>query len=278
MPHRTPYRLAAVDIDDTLLGPDARVSAENAAAVAELARRGVRVVLASGRSHANMLPFHRELGLGAGPVISSHGAVARDAEGDGVWFVRPVPPALAAEVTREGRARGFSVVQYRLDGVYVQARTPWTDYEGSRNAEPQHVVADLTAPGGTDVTKVMWIDDPAAVARAVPGARAAFGDRLTVTPTDAEYLEFCAAGVDKGSALAAVAERLGVSRAQVLAFGDGNNDVAMLAWAGLGVAMDHARPAAQRAARLVAPEGDPETSLARAVALALGGTPAAVGA
>ena len=58
-----PYRLAAVDIDDTLVGPDKRVGAANRAAVQQLRGCGCRVVLASGRRHANMLPFHRELGL-----------------------------------------------------------------------------------------------------------------------------------------------------------------------------------------------------------------------
>jgi hydroxymethylpyrimidine pyrophosphatase-like HAD family hydrolase len=55
-----------------------------------------------------------------------------------------------------------------------------------------------------------------------------------------------------------------------VAFGDGNNDAAMLAWAGLGVAMPHAAPSALAAADLIAPEGDPETALARAVELVLG--------
>jgi hydroxymethylpyrimidine pyrophosphatase-like HAD family hydrolase len=67
-----------------------------------------------------------------------------------------------------------------------------------------------------------------------------------------------------------VAERLGVPRARVLAFGDGNNDAPMLAWAGLGVAMFHARPAAREAATFVAPAGDPETALARAVRAVIG--------
>jgi hydroxymethylpyrimidine pyrophosphatase-like HAD family hydrolase len=57
-----------------------------------------------------------------------------------------------------------------------------------------------------------------------------------------------------------------VPASRVLAFGDGNNDAPMLAWAGLGVAMPHGRPAAHKAARRIAPGGDPETALARAIA------------
>lgn len=266
------YRLAAVDIDDTLVGPDGVVSAENAAAVATLVDRGVHVVLASGRSHANMLPFHAQLGLGAGPVVSSQGALVREAAPDGaVWQVAPIAPALVEALTRDGRARGCAVEQYRLDGVYLDTRTRWTEYDQSRNVDRQRLVPDLLAVGADDpVLKIIWLDDPDRIAATAPAAAARYAGTLVVTPTDPPYLEFTAPAVTKAEAVALVAARLGVARDEVLAFGDGNNDASMLAWAGLGVAMDHARPAAIAAADRVAPAGDPETALSRAVALALG--------
>ena len=70
--------------------------------------------------------------------------------------------------------------------------------------------------------------------------------------------------------MAAVASRYGIMPEQVMAFGDGNNDVSMLAWAGLGIAMDNGRPAAKAAAKRVSPPGKPETALARAVASIVG--------
>jgi len=267
---RTRFALAGLDIDDTLLGPDWRISAENAAAVRELRRRGVHVVLASGRSHANMLRFHRELGLDDGPIVSAQGAVVRPASGGAPWLERTIVPALAAHVTRDGLARGFAVQHYRGDEILVQGQSTWTAWDQSRNDAPHVVVDDLLADGAAGVTKIIWLGEPAAIAASAIDAPAAYAGTLTVTPTDPPYLEFYDARASKASALAVVAERLGVTREQVLAFGDGNNDAPMLAWAGLGVAMDHAKPAAREAARLVAPAGDPESSLARAVRLALG--------
>jgi hydroxymethylpyrimidine pyrophosphatase-like HAD family hydrolase len=72
-------------------------------------------------------------------------------------------------------------------------------------------------------------------------------------------------GVNKATALAKVAEQFGVLREQVLTFGDGENDVQMLAWAGMGVAMRHGNPAAIAAAKLISPPGPPETAFARAI-------------
>ena len=96
-------------------------------------------------------------------------------------------------------------------------------------------------------------------------------DRLLVTITESWSLEFSALDANKRDGVAALAKRLGVSREAVLAFGDGNNDVQLLEWAGMGVAMPHGRPAAHSAANFVAPAGNPEAALARGVEVVMQG-------
>jgi Cof subfamily protein (haloacid dehalogenase superfamily) len=272
---RPRFAVAAVDIDDTLVGLDGVVSSANKEALARLVAVGTRVVLASGRSHANMLPFHRALGLPPGPIISSQGAVVQESDTSAVRFAYAMSPEDVAAVTRDGRERGFAVQHYRTSGIHTETRTRWTEYDQARNAEPHREVPDLLAVGEAgavpdDVVKMIWLGDPDAVTHAVAAAHARHDARLAVLRTDAPYLEFSPANVNKATALAAVAESLGASQAEVVAFGDGNNDAEMLAWAGVGVAMPHAAPSALAAADLIAPEGDPETALARAVEMVLG--------
>lgn len=266
------FLLAAVDIDDTLVGPDGVISAANAAAVAALLADGTHVVLASGRSHTNMLPFHRALGLPPGPVISAQGAVVQESDTGALRFSHAMPAPEVAEVTRDGRAQGFAVQHYRPGGIHLDTRTRWTEYDQTRNSELHVHVSDLLTSGeegGTprDVAKIIWLGDPEAITGAVAATHARYDTRLAVTRTDPPYLEFSASNVSKATALAAVADALGVARAQVVAFGDGNNDAAMLAWAGMGVAMPHAAAKALGAADVIGPDGDPETALARAIAL-----------
>jgi len=268
------FALAAVDIDDTLVGHDGAISEANAAAVRRLVALGIRVLLASGRSHANMLPFHRQLGLPAGPIISAQGAIAQDSDTGAVWFEIAIPTAEVTEVTRDGLAHGFAVQHYRPTGIHVDRKSKWTEYDQSRNAEPHRFVDDLLVSGAggavpDDVAKIIWLGDPEAIDAATAPAHARYEPRLVVTRTDPPYLEFSAPNVTKATALAAVATTLGVAQADTLAFGDGNNDAAMLKWAGLGVAMPHASPAALAAADRIGPDGDPETALARAVAMVL---------
>lgn len=266
-----PFRLAAIDLDDTLLGPDKQISAANAAAVRTLQEYGVRVILASGRRHENMLRFHQQLGL-KGPIVSSGGALVKDAETGEILHQHPVPADLAAQLVVEGTAKGMTLIYYRSDGVYVCERTVWTDLYQRRAGEELIIYGDLTRLAGDTPQKIIWCDKPERVASLLPEMKSYYSGRLEVIITDPEFLEFTAVGVDKALGLAAVAKRYGIEPAQVLSFGDGNNDVAMLKWAGLGVAMSNARPSAKAVAALVSPPGDPEVSLARAIAMVLDNT------
>ncbi len=104
-----PYRLAAIDLDDTLLGPDKQISAANVTAVCQLQERGVRVILASGRGHENMLRFHRHLGL-SGPIVSCQGALVKDAETEEILHKHFVSSDLAMELVAEAKVSNLAVI------------------------------------------------------------------------------------------------------------------------------------------------------------------------
>jgi hydroxymethylpyrimidine pyrophosphatase-like HAD family hydrolase len=89
--------------------------------------------------------------------------------------------------------------------------------------------------------------------------------KLYVVRTDDEILELAAPETNKAFGAQAVARMLGIDSKNVAAFGDGNNDVKLLSWAGLSVAMDHGRESARQAAKFVSPPGSPGTAFARAV-------------
>lgn len=263
------YTLAAIDIDDTLLGPDATISDDNRRAIRTLQEHGALVVLASGRSHANMMPYHHALDLPAGPVISAQGAVVRESATGAVWHCSAMHPDQVIAVTQEGRALGFSVLHYTLDAICIEGYSPWQQIDQERNATAHQLVPDLLQQPIDQITKIIWMGPVATIAQTVPQAQASLGERVAVIPTDPNYLEFAAPGINKAVGLSALAARLGIAQREVLAFGDGLNDVEMLAWAGRGVAMSHARDAAKSAAAMVSPDGPHASSLARAVTLAL---------
>ncbi|WP_165250092.1 Cof-type HAD-IIB family hydrolase [Paludisphaera soli] len=261
------FALAAIDIDETLIGHDKTIGPENRRAIARLQSLGCRVVLASGRRHANMLPYYAELGLDDF-VVSSQGARVQHATTGEVLHRAEITPEPAARLVAEGLERDFTVLLWLEDRVVAQERTRWIgSYE--RLCDDPVGIVDLASLAGRSAEKVVWIAEPEVVARTADEVRKRLGDRTLVTITEPWSLEFSAPDANKRDGLAALARKLGIRREAVLAFGDGNNDAEMLAWAGTGVAMPHARPSARSAARIVAPEGDRESALARGIEEAL---------
>jgi Cof subfamily protein (haloacid dehalogenase superfamily) len=265
-----PFRLAAVDLDNTLLGADKKISAANARAIQQLRSRNIQVVLASGRRHENMLQFHRQLGL-SGAIVSSGGALVKQAETDEILLSQSISTELALDLAITGTEQKVSLIYYHLDGVYVRDESEWTALYQQQTKENLIVQNNLHDLASQPPFKVLWSDTPERIADLLPQMRERYGDRLEVIITDPQNLEFTAIGVDKAVGVASVAQHYNLAPSQVLSFGDGNNDAPMLKWSGFGVAVGHASPSAKAAADFIVPDGDPETSFARAVDAVLAG-------
>ncbi|HZT40660.1 MAG TPA: Cof-type HAD-IIB family hydrolase [Chthonomonadaceae bacterium] len=237
-----PYRLCAIDLDDTLLGPDHQISARNARAVAAAIAKGVTVVLASGRMHESTLIFARQLGLDT-PVISYHGALVKHARTGEVWWHERLPGDLGAVVLDYCSEHSLHLNFYLNDHLYVAAYTPWIKLYHERTSSPFEVLPDFYVTlRGAAPTKLIIIDTPETTDRLLPYFQDLFADSLYITKSNVEYLEFTSPNVNKGRALEMVAHRFGFTAADTIAFGDSWNDVPMLQWAGLGVAVGNARP------------------------------------
>lgn len=257
-----PYRMAVFDMDDTLLGPDKKISAENLAALAGLRAAGVELVIASGRFQGNVAVFEQRLGF-LGWIISSGGAVVSNAATGEILHELTVPHDLALDVFHRGREAGLCLVGYRRSGIFCDAQSEWTDrYKRVTGQVPTADIAALTDGG---LQKLIWITHPERIAELTPQMQEEYRDRLYVVNTEPEMLEFLNPHTNKARAVELLARRLQIPREQIIAFGDGNNDVPMLQWAGMSIAMAHGREAARQAARKVSPAGNPATAVARSL-------------
>lgn len=250
-----PYRLAAIDLDETLLGRDHAISQRNALAVRSMVACGATCVIASGRMHEATTRYAEELDL-RGPLISYNGAMVRELSTGELWFHRPVPGPLATDVIDFCARYGHHLNYYLNDRLFVADRGAWAEVYLRQTGSPMEVAGDLKVFAGTEPTKMILIDTVETTDRLLELFRGRFGETLTVMKTNPEYLEFMHPAASKGAALELVAKRLSVRREEVVAFGDGHNDVAMLRWAGLGVAMGTGKEEAISAADRVAPPFD----------------------
>lgn len=253
-------RLLALDLDGTVIGSDRRISRAVRASVAAAMAQGVFVTLATGREFRSAMPFAQELGL-RDPLICCQGAVVRDPVTDVLLHHTPMPGPLAAEAIELLHGGGTCVIAC-LDERYgiVEDGEPFAGFVRRWGApDPAHM---LVAPNlaelarATPPTKVMFFGEPPLIERELARLAAHFGDALALVRSDAWMGEATAAGLSKGRALETLARRLGIAREEVIAIGDHHNDVPMLEWAGLGLAMGNAPVEVQRVADAVLPPVD----------------------
>ncbi len=261
-------RLAIIDLDGTLLGPDKRVGRANREALRSLRSAGFEIIIASGRHHQNILGLAEHTGP-LGWIISSQGAVVRHAGINEQLHEFTVPEADALALYDTGRKAGLSVLVYHRDGVFMEEESEWTRLYATRAGwTPQK--ADLARLAASGVQKVILSAAPATMAQLGPELDRVFGERLYVVAVDDEATEFLSPRANKALAAETLVHKLAVERADTVAFGDGNNDAELLSWAGFSVAMAHGRAAALQAASIVSRFGPPESAFARAVAAVLG--------
>ena len=257
-----PYRLAIFDIDDTLLGPDRQISRENVDALARLREEGVEVVIASGRHMSNIAEFEKTLGF-QGWIISAGGAVVSHAATGEVLYEMTVPQEIGLDLFHRGRRQGISLIGYHRSGIFCDAPSEWIHLYTRRTR--QLPIADIPELIGTGLQKLIWTTSRERVAVLTPELQREFQDRLYVVNTEHEMIEFLNPRTNKALAAEALSKKLRIDRQDVLAFGDGNNDVPLLQWAGMSVAMAHGRETAKRAAKRISPEGPAGTAVARAL-------------
>jgi len=237
-----------------VLSLDLRVDERDVAALGRAVGAGVRVVACTGRPFPGALPWVHRLGL-RDPFVCYQGAQVRGLDGS-MLLDHGVAHELAMEVVRWCRERHVHVQAYRDDELFVEHDTPYGRAYSEHAGMEMHVVPDLDAAMGPTTPKVVMVADEADVERMLPEVRRQWAGRLYAATSMPTYIEFTNVDADKRRALEFLCRELDVSEADTVAVGDGRNDLPMLEWAALGVAVSTAAPEVLAAAgRVIGPPG-----------------------
>ncbi len=257
------YRLIALDLDGTLLNEDLTISPGVLRALHLAKRRGILLTLASGRGYPSMEHWVRQLGIAA-PVIGYQGAVITDPRTRQRVYQQTFSRGLIGELRDFARENDLSLTLYVDDEIYVEEKRHADAFYDKWFGLPCHVVNDLSLSVAGEPIKFIIIGSEDELDRMRPVVERRLGGKLRIMRSHRYFLEGLSLGANKGSALAWLAERLGVARQETMAIGDSGNDREMIAWAGLGVAMGNASAEVKAVADHVAP-GIDDDGVARAI-------------
>ncbi len=262
-------RLIATDLDGTLLDTHGEISGRNANAIRRAREKGVIVCVATGRIHATGAPFHRALGLD-GPIIAVNGAWIQ--HGEAILERHAIPQDAFEDGLRiaEGyEVSPMAVVEDKM--MYLSENKRYLErilgfYEdGSCFAELSsraEMIERVKASGCERLSFISFETGALAALRAELEER--LSERLEVSSSWATNVEIGKAGISKGYAVERLAAKYRITREEVMALGDHDNDVSMLQYAGYSVAMGNASDTAKAAARYVT-DTNAEDGFARAL-------------
>ncbi len=246
-------RLIALDMDDTLLRPDLTISPACYSLLREAMARGIKVILASGRMYQSVQLYAEQLGLSGMPLITYNGALVRFAGYGETIFHSPLQIEPARELILSLRETGLHINVYINDELFMED----LDEEGKdyveRNRLKFNLVKDLTTVLVSRPTKVLASGPPEEISKVYKEIARKYRGWISFTRSRPRFLECLAPGVNKGLALAKVAGYFGLAPHEVMAVGDAPNDLEMLKWAGIGIAMGNSPPEVQKAADWTAP-------------------------
>ncbi len=246
-------RLIALDLDGTLLDEELRISPRVRRALQAAQAQGVQVTLATGRSTVTARPFAEALGIQA-PIIGYQGGQIAEPGSGATLLEHSMAKDMAHAAVARAEAEDLDLSLYSRDVVYFrQLRFPQPFYERwfglpIRHAPDLHTVVEATPP-----MKFIIIAEPPEADIIEARWKAGFDGQLHVVRSHRLFVEGNPPGVSKGTALAWLAERLGLPQASVMAIGDNDNDITMVEWAGVGVAMGNGSPALKAVADWIAP-------------------------
>jgi Cof subfamily protein (haloacid dehalogenase superfamily) len=252
-------KLLVLDIDGTISGESNQIEEPVKQAIKAAQAKGVQIAIATGRMYRSALRFHQDIGSNL-PLMAYQGAWIQDPLTQKIHRHLPVSIETAHQLLdhfEQPELRSLLSVHFYInDQLYVREVTRETQiYAGRSNIEPI-AVGDLRTVLTTAPTKVLALsDDIALIEKLLGSLRQRYTPaELYLTTSVATFFEATNPLVNKGTAVRYLAEEiLGLNAANVMTIGDNFNDLEMLQYAGVGVAMGNAPADVQAIANWVAP-------------------------
>lgn len=261
-------KLIAIDLDGTLLNKDRKVTTEVNEAIRAAKEAGIYVVLCTGRPFPGVVPLIEELGLEESDdyVITYNGALVQNTHTREsiIDYTMTHQDYLVLEKAAAEAGSHFHAIHN--DGIFTPNRdiSKYSVHESFIIGIPLFYRTPEEMDPTVKYNKMMMIDEPSVLEAAIARLPQSVWDTYTILRSEPFYLEILNKEASKGKAVAALAARLGIDRKEVMAIGDSGNDIDMVDFAGIGIAMDNATDQVKDVADFITTSNN-ENGVARAI-------------
>lgn len=244
-------KLIAIDLDGTLIAGEDVISDDNIAAIHRAGRHGAAVIIVTGRPYVSADAVASRVGLPPVPLVGFNGAMIRWSRGGKQLTNTCLAADVAEEIVDQCLRQGLHLQYYLDDQMYVSQDNEQVRRYCRRNGMQYIEEPDLRRFAGQQPLKLLVIDHATRIGPLLDDARQRWDERIYVTRSMPEYLEFLSPQASKGRALDWLLEFFDLPRERSLAIGDAMNDLPLLQRAGVPVAMPHADEDLKRIAHFV---------------------------
>ena len=236
------YKLIALDMDGTLLNEEKKISQGNLRAIKTAKESGKKVVLATGRPLLGIRRFLKELDLISEEdfVIAFNGALVQNTKTGRVISKTTLTLKDYKELYEISKSLNVNIHALSENEVLTPKSSKYTLVEAQLNDIPIIEIPVEEISNEFTIVKVMFIDEPEILEKIIPQIPAEIMEKYSVVRSAPFFLEFLDKTVNKGAGVDAVAKELGLTKEEIICVGDAGNDIDMIKYAGLGVAMENA--------------------------------------
>lgn len=259
------YKLISIDLDDTLLNDSLEISEENLKAITYAHNKGIKVVICTGRAINSVRQLLDKIGIfnKEDYFISFNGAVISSVQGN-IIFKKEITSPFIAQLVEFGKVEGVDIQLYSEDQLYVDKYTKGIEQYEILSGTKAELVHDLKNLNTT--LKVLYNSYDIDKLERIKGKICSKLQKdLNVFYSKVNYLEVLIADANKGLALEYLASYLGISKEEVIAIGDSENDIFMIKYAGLGVCMKNGRDSVKQISQYVTSKDNNENGVAEVI-------------
>lgn len=234
------YKLMVVDIDGTLVNSEGKLTDRTKEAVKLAVEKGLVFTIASGRPMQGIEYLNEQLGLEV-PYITYNGAAVVMGKSKEILYERNLEPSDAREIIELGKRFNTTIIVWAKNKLYVNEINERTDkYKEITKGEPI-LCSDMEKLVNTGVTKVLWYDEIDKIEHYQEIVGAYLSGNVNFHTSRPMFLEFVDKKASKAIAMEKLGEYFGITQSEMIAVGDGYNDLSMIEYAGLGVAMGNSK-------------------------------------